>query len=67
LTVATYTSEYVDYVTQEKTKPAEAFLVMNEYGPYEVQNVGEIESLGRIVLAFALQECPKISSTSSTF
>lgn len=57
LTVDEYNAEYIDYITRKEAELGKTFLYMTEYGPYNIGDSSEIYRLGRVILAFALQEC----------
>jgi hypothetical protein len=53
LTFASFDQNYVKYIKNRKAKPS--FLRMQRYGPYRVDNAGEVEMLSRIIVAFVLR------------
>ena len=54
LIVGSFDSAYVKYV-HGKAPGSDSVLTMREYGPFHIKDQGEVEFLGEIVLAYALQ------------
>ncbi|KAL2814678.1 hypothetical protein BDW59DRAFT_177902 [Aspergillus cavernicola] len=56
LIIAEYDAEYVDYITNPKRdKKCNSFIKMNEYGPWDISNRNQVESIASIILAVTLQ------------
>ncbi|KAI1130603.1 hypothetical protein F5Y10DRAFT_235195 [Nemania abortiva] len=55
LTFGQFDAAYLDYIRHRA--PGSSFLVMNEYGPFDIGQEKHMEYLGEIVLGFALQAC----------
>ena len=57
LTVAEYDQEYIRYLNNEQPARDEISLMkMNEFRPWVVQDRYEMQSLGEIILAVAMQD-----------
>ncbi|OJJ46495.1 hypothetical protein ASPZODRAFT_142309 [Penicilliopsis zonata CBS 506.65] len=71
LSLANYTPVYQEYMLGERnTLPREEFLVMDQYGPWETREIGELRSFLEIMLAIMLRareeaEEPESASSSS--
>lgn len=64
LTVASYDSDYVKYLqgNEQATLGEPSFMIMKQYGPWDIKNYRHMDQLGALILAFTLQQFPKDSS-----
>lgn len=53
LTFANYNPQYVEYLQHNNTTP-QAFLVMESYGPWLIDDYDDMRSLGQVTVALAL-------------
>ncbi|KAJ8128154.1 hypothetical protein O1611_g5484 [Lasiodiplodia mahajangana] len=58
LTFAEFDADYVDYVCG-KLMETKSFLEMNEFGPFDTKHRGQMRELGRLLLAFTIDESLK--------
>jgi hypothetical protein len=54
LTFARFSSGYVKYL-KEGIKEGEPFLLMHEFGPFDIKHMRHMKKLGETILAFTLQ------------
>ncbi|KAN0075608.1 hypothetical protein V8E54_006878 [Elaphomyces granulatus] len=54
LAFARYNQSYLNYLRHDIQKPA-AFLTIQEYGPWNIQDAAEVEHLSQILVAFLLR------------
>ncbi|CAI7592329.1 unnamed protein product [Penicillium glandicola] len=55
VTVATYDHIYLEYLLDGKTSQNQHFLTMDQYGPWDTTNEGQMRQLGPILLAITLR------------
>lgn len=55
VTIGSYDSDYVKYITDQALSQADSFLVMRSYGPFLVNHKNHMENLGVLLLAVTLR------------
>lgn len=59
-TIATFEPAYKEYLRDEQHSNIleRSFMIMNQYGPWVIDNQKHMSQLGRLILAFTLKFCP---------